>query len=344
MDLLYNSKRTKASVGTPNALMKHFVLLFLFSVGFSLLAQAQTTAVSGTVPDSHKEPLPGVSIKVKGSEAGTSTDVDGKFNIRVPANAVLVFSYVGFKPTEVKVGQRTTLSVVLQEDATTLQEVEVVAIGYGNQKKSTLTGSVATVSSAEILKSPTASPTNSLIGKLPGLQATQTSGQPGADAASIKIRGVATFDQNSEAIVVVDGIERPSFADVDPNEIETVTILKDAASTAVYGIKGANGVIVITTKAGKLGKPRINYTGNMGLQTYTGIPVGLNAHDNAFLLNEAYKNDGKPEPFTAEELTKFADGSDPLGYPNVQWFDYLTRKYYPQTNHNISVSGGTKIA
>jgi len=320
---------------------RYFITLLFFCLGFLQNVSAQIT-ITGTVKDPKGETLPGVSVMIKGSQKGTVTDIDGHFRLSVPsAQTVLVFTYIGFRTQEVPVGQAGAMNVILKEDATDLEEV--VVVGYGAQKRSTLTGAVATINTAEVLKSPTANPTNSLIGKLTGLQATQTSGQPGADAAAIRIRGVATFN-NSEAIVVVDGIERPSFGDVDPNEIESVTVLKDAASTAVYGIRGANGVIVITTRAGKAGKPKISYTGNASLQTYTGLPKGLGAYDNAFLLNEAYKNEGRTEPFTADELQKFSDGSDPLGYPDVQWFDYLTRKYYPQTQHNINISGGTKIA
>ncbi|WP_207532308.1 SusC/RagA family TonB-linked outer membrane protein [Desertivirga arenae] len=321
--------------------LKSFVLLFLFTIGFMLSALAQSV-VTGTVTDSKGEPLPGVSVKVKGAQTGATTDLNGKFTLRgaTPSN-VVVFSFIGFKSQEVAVGAKTVIDVKLTDNTTDLEEV--VVVGYGTQKKATLTGAISSINSQEILKSPTANPTNSLIGKLPGLQAIQTSGQPGADAATLRIRGIATTG-NSNAIVVVDGIERPGFGDIDPNEIETISILKDASSTAVYGIRGANGVIVITTKGGKIGTPRVSYTGNVSLQTYTGIPRGLDAYNNASLLNEAYVNDQKAAPFTDEELQKFKDGSDPYGYPDVQWFDYLTRKYYPQTQHNVNISGGTKIA
>ena len=313
-------------------------LFFLHVISFSALAQ---TNVTGTVRDTKGIPLVGVSVKVKGAQGGTLTDVNGKYSIRVgKTGAELTFSYIGFVSKDVT-AKDNTLDVVLEDSSQGLNEV--VVVGYGQQKKSTLTGAVSQINAEEIMKSPTVNPTNSLIGKLPGLLAVQTSGQPGADGAALRIRGAATFNDAS-AIVVVDGIERPGFNDIDASEIETVTVLKDAAATAIYGIRGANGVIVVTTKVGKIGKPRVTYTGNVALQTYTGLAVGLNAYDNASLLNQAYRNDGQAAPFTDEEIQKFRDGSDPYGYPDVQWFDYLTRKYYTQTQHNINVSGGTKFA
>ncbi|WP_343522052.1 TonB-dependent receptor [Pedobacter sp.] len=343
MDKLYNLKSTLPSVGVQKIqwLKMLYTFTFLLLICSSFAAFAQTT-VTGTVKDNKGITLPGVSVRIKGTQIGTVTDDNGKYTIKgTNGNSVLVFVYVGYATKEIAVTGKTVINVTIEDDAQGLDEVMVV--GYGTQKKSTLTGAVAQISSEDIMKSPTPNPTNSLIGRLPGLQAVQTSGQPGADASTLKVRGVATYN-NSSAIVVVDGIERPSFADVDPNEIETVTVLKDAASTSIYGIRGANGVIVITTKQGKIGKPRITYTGNVALQTYTGLAVGLNAYDNARLLNQAYKNDGQAAPFADDELQKFKDGSDPVGYPDVQWFDYLTRKFYPQTAHNININGGTRIA
>ncbi|TKC06807.1 TonB-dependent receptor [Pedobacter polaris] len=299
--------------------------------------------VTGVVKDA-SGPLPGVGVKVKGTSNAISTDGDGRFLLKnVPSDAVLVFSSIGYKNQEVPLNGKTVLNITMEEDAQGLNEI--IVVGYGTQKKASVTAAISQIGAEEIMKSPTPNPTNSLIGRLPGLIAVQTSGQPGADAATIRIRGIATLNSASaSAIVVVDGIERPSFADVDPNEIETVSILKDAASTAIYGLKGANGVIVITTKVGKIGKPRVTYTGNYAAQTYTGLAVGLPALENAQLLNQSYLNDGKPAPFSDDAIQKFADKSDPIGYPDVQWFDYLTKKYYSQTQHNININGGTKIA
>jgi len=316
-----------------------FTVLLLIACSFSAFAQS---TVTGTVKDNKGVTLPGVSVRVKGTSVGAVTDNDGKFSIKASDNATLTFTYIGYTNKEVAVNGKSTLTIILEDNSQGLDEV--VVVGYGAQKKSTLTGAVAQIGAEEIMKSPTPNPTNSLVGRLPGLLAVQTSGQPGADGAALKVRGVATYGVNNSAIVVVDGVERPSFSDVDANEIETITILKDAASTAIYGIRGANGIIVITTKQGKVGAPKVTYTGNYALQTYTGLAVGLPAFENATLLNQSYINDSKPPFFTDAELQKFKDGSDPIGYPDVQWFDYLTRKYYSQTQHNVNINGGTRVA
>ncbi|MES2274870.1 MAG: TonB-dependent receptor [Bacteroidota bacterium] len=341
MDKIYLLKRCLLTSPFKNRRkLKITLLLGMFIFSFvSLSAQAQTS-VTGTVRDAKGATLPGISVKVKNTTNGVMTDENGKYTLKnVPANATVVFSSIGYSTKEF--GAKPALDVELADDTQNLNEVMVV--GYGTQKKSTLTGAVSQISSEEILRSPTPNATNTLIGKLTGLLAVQTSGQPGADGSSIFIRGIATYNDAS-AIVVVDGIERPSFGDIDPNEIETITVLKDAASTAIYGIKGANGVIVITTKKGKIGKAQVNYSGNYAVQTYTGLPFALGSYDNARLLNQAYLNDSKAAPWSDAELQKFKDGSDPNGYPDVQWFKYLTKKFYGQTQHNFNVRGGSKVA
>ncbi|HUC81114.1 MAG TPA: TonB-dependent receptor [Flavisolibacter sp.] len=297
--------------------------------------------VTGTVTDDKGQPLVGASITVKGTKRGTVTDANGAYRLTVYKGETLVISNTGFEPKEIVVqdeAQRLNISLKTAEQ----RQEEVIVVGYGTQKKATVTGALTTVTGKEILKSPSSNVTNSLVGRLTGLSAVQRSGQPGNNEALINIRGNATYNNNA-AIVVIDGVERSGFGDIDPNEIETITVLKDAASTAVFGIKGANGVIVITTKTGREGKPRISYSGNLSFQSYTGIPKALNAYDNAFLINEANRNDGIAETWAPDELQKFKDGSDPLGYPDINWFDYLTRKVYPQTQHNINVGGGTKV-
>ncbi len=297
--------------------------------------------IKGVVTDQKNHPLPGASVSVSGTGKYTQTNNKGEFTIEAPDdNAILEVSMVGYKTVKKAVGKEAFVTIVLSEESQGLDQV--VVVGYGTQKKATLTGAISTVNGSEVLKSPNSNVTNSLVGRLTGLSAVQRSGQPGANEALINIRGAATYN-NSAAIVVVDGVERSGFGDIDPNEIETITVLKDAASTAVFGIKGANGVIVITTKAGKEGRPRISYSGNISLQRYTGIPKAVDAYTNASLINEANRNDGLAETWGADELQKFKDGSDPLGYPDINWFGYLTRKTYPQTQHNINVSGGTKM-
>jgi len=298
--------------------------------------------LSGLITDENGVPLNGASILIKGTLRGTQTDANGRFNININSgDEILVVSNTGYKSREIVIKNLESPAVIVLKLSDTKLE-DIVVIGYGTQKKTSVTGAISTVSSKEILKSPTSNVTNSLVGRLTGLSAVQRSGQPGNNEALIAIRGSATYNNNA-AIVVVDGVERSNFGDIDPNEIESVTVLKDAASTAVFGIKGANGVIVITTKSGREGKPRISYSGNVSIQTYTGIPNAMSAYDNASLINEANRNDGLTETWTQAELQKFKDASDPLGYPDISWFKYLTRTAYPQTQHNINVSGGTKV-
>lgn len=297
--------------------------------------------IKGKIINDKGEPLASASITEKGTNNNTLAKEDGSFSMSVAgAKSILVISYVGYTTREMTVGNHSNFSIALQLANQALSDI--VVVGYGTQKKHTVTGAVTTVGSKELLKSPSSNVTNSLVGRLTGLSASQRSGQPGNNEALISIRGSATYNNNA-AIVVVDGVERSGFGDLDPNEIETVTVLKDAASTAVFGIKGANGVIVITTKAGREGKPRISYSGNFSLQSYTGLPKTLNAYDNAFLMNEAMRNDNLAPKWDDQELQKFKDGSDPIGYPDINWFNYLTRKFYPQTQHNINISGGTKV-
>lgn len=326
--------------------MKNYKLLVCISLLLSIFINrlnAQTILVRGVVHSATQHPLYGVTVNEKGTSNATTSNTEGAFVISVKnaQNAVLVFSHVAYETLEIALQNVSLpLTVTLKEKPNNLEDI--VVVGYGTQKKHTVTGALTTVGGKEILKSPSSNVTNSLVGRLSGLSAVQRSGQPGRNEALINIRGSATYNNNA-AIVVVDGVERSSFGDIDPNEIETITVLKDAASTAVFGIKGANGVIVITTKAGREGKPRISYSGNFSLQSYTGIPKSLDAYNNAYLMNEAMRNDGLAPKWDETELQKFRDGSDPIGYPNVNWFDYLTRKYYPQTQHNVNVSGGTKV-
>ncbi len=299
-------------------------------------------AISGTITDENGNGLPGVSILLKDTQHGTSTNATGAFSIVVPdEHAILILSFVGYVSQEITVGDQSQFNVSLLPDQKALEEV--IVVGYGTQKKSTLTGAIAAIKSEEILKSPTSNVTNSLTGRMPGVFTFQRSGKPGFNQADILIRGRSTTG-NASPLIIVDGSERPTFGDIDPNEIETISVLKDASATALFGIKGGNGVILITTKVGQEGKARISYSGNLALQSYVNLPQILDAYTAASLLNEANANIGKEPAFSEIELMKYRDGSDPIRYPDVDWFDYLTRKVYPQHQHNINISGGSKIA
>ena len=288
----------------------------------------QQKSVSGKVVDSSGTSLPGVSVIVKGTTIGSITDANGAYTLsNIPANATLQFSFVGMKTQEVVIGSQTTINVTLAEDAIGIEEV--VAVGYGIQKKGSVTGSIASINSQDLTTVKVSNVTNTLAGKLPGLRAVQRSGAPGNDDASIDIRGFGS------PLVIVDGIAR-DFRQMDANDIESISILKDA-SAAVYGFKGANGVILVTTKKGLVSKPKISYTGYYGFQEVTRYPKLLNGFEYATLYNEAQQNVGVNAPYTEESLANFKNG---VGTTN--WWNKVIRKESPQAYHHINVSGGTE--
>ena len=315
-------------------------------------SQNQKITVSGTVLDkTTNEPLIGVSVVVKGvANAGTITDMDGKFTLKLPyAEAPLVFSYLGYQPQEIIPGAKKELTVLLQEDTKALQEV--VVVGYTKQRKETMVGSVATITTKDLTQSPTANINNALAGRLPGLVVNQyAGGEPGVDQSELFIRGKATYG-NQSAIVIVDGIER-DMSYLAPDEIETFTILKDASATAAYGIRGANGVIVITTKRGKAAeKATVNLKASIGINQPIGFPEYLGSADYATLYNEARLNDAKMTGADVSSLNLFSqqaidnfrrakgDNSDGLGY---DW-DYYDFAFKPgmQEDVSLSIRGGT---
>ena len=308
--------------------------------------QSNKITVSGTVLDkTTNDPLIGVSVVVKGvANAGTITDMDGKFTLKLPyAEAPLVFSYLGYRPQEIVPGAKKELTVLLQEDTKALQEV--VVVGYTKQRKETMIGSVATITTKDLTQSPTANINNALAGRLPGLIVNQyAGGEPGVDQSELFIRGKATYG-NQSAIVIVDGIER-DMSYLAPDEIETFTILKDASATAAYGIRGANGVIVITTKRGKAAEKA-----TVNLKASIGFPEYLGSADYATLYNEARLNDAKMTGADISSLNLFSqqaidnfrrakgDNSDGLGY---DW-DYYDFAFKPglQEDVSLSIRGGT---
>ncbi|QEC51381.1 TonB-linked SusC/RagA family outer membrane protein [Anseongella ginsenosidimutans] len=297
--------------------------------------QKAQALVSGTVSDSlENEPLPGVSIIVKGSQRGTVTDMDGKFEIALEEEqAVLVVSFLGYVSKEVPVSSGQQVDIVLASDLQALNEV--VVVGYGTQKKITLTSSVSSIDAKEISKAPVTNISNALVGRLPGLIAVNGNGKPGS-GSSISIRGASTFGDNS-ALIVVDGIVR-DFQFIDPNEIESVSILKDASATAVYGSRAANGVILITTKRGSEGKPTFNYNGFVGMQSPTRYPDVLSAYEYALTKNQAVLNAGKPAQYSPQELEDIRTGV----IPETDWYGLTLKDQSFQTQQNISVNGGTE--
>ncbi|MFD2163995.1 SusC/RagA family TonB-linked outer membrane protein [Paradesertivirga mongoliensis] len=303
------------------------------------MSSAQDIRIKGTVTDNNGDPLIGVSVKVENSQAGTITNVNGDFEFSAPETGILIFSYIGFMSKKIPINGRTTINVSLVPDTESLKEV--VVVGYGTQKKTTLTGAISTIDNKQLVQSPVANISNSLAGRLSGIVAVQQSGEPGQDQSRIKIRGIATLSQGfeSDPLVIVDGVER-NMNLLDPNEIETVSALKDASATAVFGVRGANGVIIITTKTGKIGKPQISYSSNFGMQNPTQLPKLLNSYDYATLRNEAQKNMGQAPYFSSQDLETFKNGTDPIFHPNVNWFDAVLKPSSFQQQHNFNIGGG----
>mgnify|MGYP000775608788 CR=1 FL=1 len=301
-------------------------------------AQSSKLTVKGFVKDDKGDPMIGVTLIVKGTNFGTVSNADGSYSIDVPyGGATLMVSYIGYAPQEINVNNRTKIDITLLEDSKALEEV--VVVGYNVQKKETITGSIATITTKDLKQSPTANINNALAGRMPGLLVNQFSGgEPGNDAAQLNIRGISTYGQ-SGVIMIVDGIER-DMSYLAPDEIETFTILKDASATAPYGIRGANGVILITTREGIVGKPQINIRFEAGMVQPTKVPDILDAVQFAELWNAAAGS----EVYTPEVIQKYRDGSDPDLYPNVDWVDYLYKDLSFNERVNVNVTGGGSTA
>jgi TonB-linked SusC/RagA family outer membrane protein len=304
------------------------------------LTAFQQQSITGTITDEKGTPLPGVTILVKGANMGALSDASGKYTINnVPRDATLVFSFIGMTTQEIPSNNQSVINVVLKEEAIGLEEVVIVA--YGTQKKVNLTGSVASVSADEIQNKPVSQSSQALAGLLSGVTVSQGSGRPGNDASSVIIRGMGTFSSaGNSPLVLVDGLAS-SLDDVDPNNIKSISVLKDAASASIYGTRAANGVILITTKQGQKGQLQLKYDNYLGWQKATELPQFLESWEFAELKNEANANEGKAPVYTADEIAKFKSGSDPDTYPNVPHLkNMLTSGSGFQTNHNLSLTGG----
>ena len=290
--------------------------------------------VSGTVKDVNGEPIIGATIMEEGTTNGTITDFDGNFVLEVADGAELDISYIGYQTQKLQAKSGKALAVTLKEDLETLDEV--VVVGYGTQKKVSVTGAMASTKGSDLAKVPTANITNTLAGRLPGLISYNRSGEPGYDDAGLLIRGASTTGDSSP-LIVVDGVadRAGSLGRIDPNDIENITILKDA-SAAIYGSRAANGVILVTTKRAKSEKFTVNYNGNIGISSPTILPEMCDSWQYAELINEI-----TPDTYSPEDIQKFKDGSDPVNYPNVNAFDILLKQAV-QTQHNVSASAGGK--
>lgn len=327
-------------------LLKAAILAFvLVSMPQSIMAETnksqaveQAGSFRGTVVDQNGEPLIGVSILVKGSTTGTVTDFDGNFALDVAQGKTLEVSYVGYATQQIIV-KGSEIKIVLKEDAMKLDEL--VVVGFGTQKKANLTGSVANVDNKLLENRPLTNLSSGLAGLLPGVSVLQNSGQPGMDIGNINIRGIGTFNE-SGPLVIIDGFEG-SMNDVNPNDVESISVLKDAASSAIYGSKAANGVILITTKRGKSGRATVTYQGLVGATTATDYPRFMSSDRIAEVWNKVNQSVGVEDRFTQDEINKFKNGSDPDNYANTDWQDLLYKTGL-QTQHNVTLSGGNDHA
>jgi TonB-linked SusC/RagA family outer membrane protein len=322
--------------------MKYILMLLLCAMCLPLMAQQKS--ISGTVKDLNGV-LPGASVSEKGVPTnGVIVDPDGKFKLTLKgrSNAVIV-KLIGFTSQEIDVAGTPVIDVVLQPSTQGLDEV--VVVGFTQTRRITNTGAVSGITGSEIRNVPTANVQNTLMGKLPGFVSQQRSGQPGRDASDFFIRGVSSLNsEGNKPLIIVDDIEYSydQLQQINVNEIESISILKDASTTAIYGIKGANGVLVVTTRRGKSGRPQVNVRAESGLQAPVKTPKLLDAYQTATLVNEAYKNDGLTPLFTADDLELFRNGKDPYGHPNINWYETVFKKYAQQANTNIDISGGTE--
>ncbi|MEO6734503.1 MAG: TonB-dependent receptor [Ferruginibacter sp.] len=332
--------------------MKKIFFILIIQLVALLQLQAQNIVVTGQVVDADG-PVDGASVNEKGlSSNGVVSDAKGRFILTLKGRSnTVVITAMGFLPQQINVAGKQSITVTLEKSEAKGMD-EVVVVGYARQKKVTLTGAVSTVSGAELRENPSASLQNTLAGKLPGFFSVQPSGRPGADGATFFIRGQSSYNTGSNSpLIIVDDIEYSydQFARIDPNEIESLSILKDASTTAIYGVKGANGVVIITTRRGKLGPPKISARLETSMSQPTRIPKYLDAFETATLYNLAQISDNKNIPstgftprFSQDDLNHYKTGDDPYGHPNVNWYETLFKKFSKQYRANFDISGGTE--
>lgn len=308
-------------------------------------AVQQQKTISGKVIDEEGMPLPGVSVVVQGTTIGVVTNVDGNYTLQVPDDArVLVFSFVGMRRQQVSIGNRTNIDITLEAETIGLEEV--IAVGYASQKKANIVGSVTSISGEKIDAIPAADVTNAISGRMPGSVVIQGSGEPGQNEATILVRGRTTLGNRNDnpsitaPLVVVDGVPGRSLGDIDPIDIESISVLKDA-SAAIYGSTAANGVILVTTKTGKSGKPQLSYQFYQGFMQPTVLPKVTNAGDYATMLSEFQDYENRPRTFSDEDIALFYSGRDPWEHPNSDWMGDLVANWTTTSKHNVSLNGGS---
>lgn len=298
--------------------------------------------INGTVWDEQGNPLPGVNVVVKATNIGATTDINGNYFLSVPSKtSTLTFSYIGFESQEIKVGNQININVNLKEVSTGLNEV--VVVGFGSQKRESIVGSITTIDPGHLQQSPTRALSNNLAGQLAGVIAVQRSGEPGVDGSNFWIRGISSFQNAGRSpLILVDGIER-SLDDMDPSEIESFSVLKDAAASAVYGVRGANGVIIVNTKRGKLGKPSVDVHYEQGFTQPVKLPKFIGSTEYLSLMNELSLDGGGSEVYSPEIIEKYRTNADPELYPNVDWLDAITRDHATNQRANLTITGGSDI-
>lgn len=300
-------------------------------------AGEEQRVISGSVTDPEGIPVIGANVVVKGKESGTITDMDGLFTLQVSIGDILIISYIGYISQEIRIDTRRSYSVRLHEDHQTLGEV--VVVGYGTQKKVNVVGSIAQISSEELKNRSTPLLSNALTGQMAGVTVIQNSGRPGTGSGEIRVRGVGSFggeNNKSDALVLIDGIPG-SINDINMEDVETISVLKDASTAAIYGARAANGVILVTTKNGKEGKVSVSYNGYVGFNRPTELPEFVNTWEYATLYNEATGR----EVYTAEEIQKLKNGSDPDTYANSRYLEEVLSRNGLQTGHDITIHGGS---
>ncbi len=300
---------------------------------------AQETTISGTVIDTEGISLPGVTVSIKGTTVGTITDLDGHYTLaNVPVDATIVVSFVGMTTQEILVGNQSVINITLESSTIGLDEV--VAIGYTTRKKGEVTGSISTVKTEELQRTSSQDLAKSLSGKVPGLIISDRGGYPGeTDNMTLLIRGKSTLGNNSP-LILIDGVTAATFSHLAPNDIESLTVLKDGAA-AIYGARAANGVILITTKRGKSGKPTFNISSTYNMSSFSAIPKPMSSSQFAVYENEIAERNGTDRPFTDEDIALYESGSDPIRYPNTNWTDLTFADYSPESRTSVSVSGGS---
>jgi TonB-linked SusC/RagA family outer membrane protein len=332
----------KAKIRFSSSLRLTLWAAVMMLVALPAAAQPQGIKINGMVVDSKGEPIPGVTVLIKGTTVAAATDIDGNYFITAPdRNALLVFSFIGYKQQEIRVGRQININVTMLEEAYTLEEVTVSA--YGEQRRISVVGAISTIEPAKLQSGVSRSVSNNLAGQLAGVIGVQRTGEPGRDNSDIWIRGMNTFQGFTSPLILVDGVER-SMNDMDPAEIESFSILKDASATAMYGVRGANGVILINTKRGVIGKPRVSLRTEYAVSMPTQLPEFVDAVKYMQVMNSIVaENGGSNLPYSEERILKTQYGYDPELYPNTNWLDVITKDFATTSRTNLTVSGGTEI-